>query len=399
MHSYGVVLAHSAKGSEWKDHKYIRKKNGTYYYLDENGNETTTTHKEGSSKSDSSDKKDEKASTDKKEDDKNVSAEAKKLIDSNIKSEDLTPENVEKLAKEVIRGGFGNGQERKDLLGEHYATIQKRVNELMKGYSKEALADATKKKSEENKTDTKKKSTKKKSSKKKTTTTTRSSGSSSRKNTNLSVTTDKTATVIKHECIYDGSAYIIHGGPGSGRFPLGSGERPYQRRGGGRSVRAYEADSYKPKKIGFHKKSEIQKTYSKQKRSEMAEKAFSRNIKDGKDKPNTSLVEKSIKDTKKAVDSSKDVVRTADRVLHRKERDKAYSEAFQRAQKMSDQDLRNFINRKNLEKQYVNSLDIDTLSRGQQRALDVLDIAGDVLGVAGGAAALGVSIYEFTHRK
>lgn len=37
------------------------------------------------------------------------------------------------MTKEVIRGNFGNGKERKDLLGENYEEIQKRVNELMKG--------------------------------------------------------------------------------------------------------------------------------------------------------------------------------------------------------------------------------------------------------------------------
>lgn len=44
----------------------------------------------------------------------------------------LNENDVENLAKEVIRGNFGNGQQRKDLLGENYAEVQKRVNELMK---------------------------------------------------------------------------------------------------------------------------------------------------------------------------------------------------------------------------------------------------------------------------
>ena len=42
---------------------------------------------------------------------------------------------VEELAKEVIRGKWGNGQERKDRLaaaGYDYATIQAKVNELLK---------------------------------------------------------------------------------------------------------------------------------------------------------------------------------------------------------------------------------------------------------------------------
>lgn len=31
-------LAHSAKGSTWNNHKYIKKENGRYYYADEKGN-------------------------------------------------------------------------------------------------------------------------------------------------------------------------------------------------------------------------------------------------------------------------------------------------------------------------------------------------------------------------
>ena len=55
-----------------------------------------------------------------------------KKTESNSKI-DLSKNDVENLAKEVIRGNFGNGQERKDLLGGNYEEIQKRVNELMKG--------------------------------------------------------------------------------------------------------------------------------------------------------------------------------------------------------------------------------------------------------------------------
>lgn len=63
--------------------------------------------------------------------------------------------NVDALAKAVIRGDYGNGEERKRRLGSNYAAVQKRVNELLaaSGASKppatkppavniEALADA-----------------------------------------------------------------------------------------------------------------------------------------------------------------------------------------------------------------------------------------------------------------
>ena len=94
------LLQHSSEGSSWKKHKYLKRVDGTYYYPDtyEGGRHLPDGEKE----------------------------------ESNSKI-DLSEKDVEKLAKEVIRGNFGNGQERKDLLGENYEEIQKRVNELMKG--------------------------------------------------------------------------------------------------------------------------------------------------------------------------------------------------------------------------------------------------------------------------
>lgn len=49
--------------------------------------------------------------------------------------------DVDAAAKDIIRGKYGNGQERKDELGEDYAAVQKRVNELMK----QSNASSTKK--------------------------------------------------------------------------------------------------------------------------------------------------------------------------------------------------------------------------------------------------------------
>ena len=41
--------------------------------------------------------------------------------------------NIEEIAKAVIRGEYGNGQERKNKLGNLYNEVQKRVNEILKG--------------------------------------------------------------------------------------------------------------------------------------------------------------------------------------------------------------------------------------------------------------------------
>ena len=43
--------------------------------------------------------------------------------------------NIEELAKEVIAGRYGNGEERKQKLGDLYSEVQKRVNEILRGNS------------------------------------------------------------------------------------------------------------------------------------------------------------------------------------------------------------------------------------------------------------------------
>lgn len=90
-------LSHSAKGSEWEKHKYIKKLNGDYYYPDDykNGRHLT-------------------------DDEKKIPVD-----------EELDQDMIEDLARSVISGIFGNGQIRKDLLGESYQKVQDRVNEIL----------------------------------------------------------------------------------------------------------------------------------------------------------------------------------------------------------------------------------------------------------------------------
>lgn len=97
------ILIHSAKGSTWEDHKYIKRINGLYYYPD--------SYEGGRHLSD-----EQKAQFGKEK------VEIDKLSDSDI----------EKLALEGIRGNFGNGQQRKDNLGAHYQQVQDRINEIMR---------------------------------------------------------------------------------------------------------------------------------------------------------------------------------------------------------------------------------------------------------------------------
>lgn len=98
-----IQIIHSAKGSTWEDHKYLKRIDGTYYYPD---------NYEGGRHLSDLEEKDE--DTNKKE----------KL--------DLTKNDIESLAREVMGGNFGNGQIRKDLLGANYQEVQNRVNEILK---------------------------------------------------------------------------------------------------------------------------------------------------------------------------------------------------------------------------------------------------------------------------
>lgn len=157
-------LLHSAKGTTWDEHKYIKRVDGTYYYPDsyEGGRHLNSeTKKETSEKMEDWEKnlyealkKDSNAIDTAKYDFgdllikysglnlKNVSeAEVDRMqrkivgrLEKEAESKvSLDKNDVENLAKEVIKGNFGNGDIRKELLGEHYREIQDRVNELMKG--------------------------------------------------------------------------------------------------------------------------------------------------------------------------------------------------------------------------------------------------------------------------
>lgn len=50
-----------------------------------------------------------------------------------LSNEVPTTPNIDELARAVIRGDYGNGQERKDRLGADYDAVQARVNEMLGG--------------------------------------------------------------------------------------------------------------------------------------------------------------------------------------------------------------------------------------------------------------------------
>lgn len=102
-------LRHSAKGTTWDEHKYILRKDGTYYYPDSYDGGRHLPDKESLSSG-------------------KESAEANQKLETSDGS--LSSTDVENLAWEVIRGNFGSGSQRRELLGEYYQQIQDRVNEI-----------------------------------------------------------------------------------------------------------------------------------------------------------------------------------------------------------------------------------------------------------------------------
>ena len=64
---------------------------------------------------------------------------------------------------------------------------------------------------------------------------------------------------------------------------------------------------------------------------------------------------------------------------------------------MSDQELRELVNRMDLEQQYSN-LKKETVSKGRVSASQVLDVAGSVLTAGASAATLGLTIYKIVDK-
>lgn len=124
----GLVVSHSAKGTTWEDHKYIKRIDGLYYYPDSY---------EGG---------------------RHLSDEQKAQFGSEkVEIDSLSDSDIEKLAIEGIRGNFGNGQERMEALGAYYEDVQGKINQMIESdigptsisnvseEAKEATAKAVKK--------------------------------------------------------------------------------------------------------------------------------------------------------------------------------------------------------------------------------------------------------------
>lgn len=150
----------------------------------------------------------------------------------------------------------------------------------------------------------------------------------------------------------------------SGRYPLGSGERPFQ---GKRYITLGENSKTSSKKKDF---------------SIDADKAF----KPGKDgKP--SKAEKLANAAKGTMDSSIRITNTIMDAIRRKKNPP------EDLSKYSNKELQDVITRKSLERQY-RSVTAPESSKGERVARNILSVVGEVVGIAAAGVGMAAAIYQ-----
>lgn len=150
-------------------------------------------------------------------------------------------------------------------------------------------------------------------------------------------------------------------------------------------------------------KDEFMKTFFNDKKEENTESSTSkessksiwdRTEKGGKDKPNISVPERIAKDAQSAVN---DLVRGANTALEgMKKRDKRLNK--NRAEGLSDEELRSRINRLELERRY-NSLTSNDTNTGYDRTMRVLNTFGSIASVGSNVVSIIAGIKNLENRK
>ncbi|MDE5977702.1 MAG: hypothetical protein K2G70_04450 [Turicibacter sp.] len=121
-------ISHSAKGSTWEKHKYVKVLNGIYYY--------PNTYEKGR-KIESLIKKSKLTGTgtltDARTEKKSTTEDKTSSTSTSDADKKKKRKKINKLAKAVISGKYGVGQERMDKLGKKYSKVQNRVNQILLG--------------------------------------------------------------------------------------------------------------------------------------------------------------------------------------------------------------------------------------------------------------------------
>ena len=124
---------------------------------------------------------------------------------------------------------------------------------------------------------------------------------------------------------------------------------------------------------------------TKEQKKALADHLTSDNVKQGKGRDNISPLEDATKDVGKITDSSKKLTEIGKK--HDPKVKEAGEKAEKEAKKMSDKELRDKINRIKMEREYK-SLAEEEVESGWDKAHEILDVAGDILGIMGTLASL-----------
>lgn len=93
----------------------------------------------------------------------------------------------------------------------------------------------------------------------------------------------------------------------------------------------------------------------------------------------------------RATQAGWNIVETTKRLVSRKKRKPKADYSH-----LSNKELQKRIQRLQMERTYA-SLSEPGMSRGKQKALDILDVAGDVMALAASGAIIGTQIYRMSH--
>lgn len=168
-------------------------------------------------------------------------------------------------------------------------------------------------------------------------------------------------------------------GRGSGRYPLGSGKRPYQDYGGGKQTNKQRAKGMSDEELQKEvKRLNLEKNYVKLKGGDPDTLADARDI---------------------ANESSNALNRVKNSIRQNNQQGSTWSRMD--LSDMTDQQLRDAINRENLEIQYSKMFNTKKpeIKKGQVYAEKILDVSGDVLAIAGSALAIAVSIKALRNKN
>ena len=158
--------------------------------------------------------------------------------------------------------------------------------------------------------------------------------------------------------------YLSHGGPGSGRYPEGSGKNPFQHIGAGKSpFRSFDKEEW-----------------------------FRQDVKTGKDKAPVSKSEKVTRSARDIIDEASNATGRMASIERQKQSRKSD------ASKLSDKELNDAIRRMRLEREY-NQLKASDISNGFDKVHEILAIAGSVAGIAASAATIASIFYGIKNPK